>query len=69
MNTKTVKADAPEIELSPAAIRAGLDVLLESGALYYETESHRPLVEDILRTALMNDGYRLQIVRDRLQAA
>jgi hypothetical protein len=65
----TVKDDAPEIELSPAAIRAGLDVLLESGALYYETESYRPLVEDILSTTLLNAGYRLQIVRDRLRVA
>jgi hypothetical protein len=69
MSTKTVKADAPEIELSPAAIGAGLGVLLESGALYYETESHRPLVEDIIRTSLLNAGYRLQIVKDQLRAA
>ena len=69
MGTKTVKADAFEIELSPEAIGAGLGVLLEFGALYYETEFHRPLVEDIVRTALMNAGYRLQIVRDRLRAA
>lgn len=68
MSTKTVKADVPEIELSPEAIGAGLGVLLKSGVLYYETESHRPLVEKILKTALMNDGYRLQIVRGRLRA-
>ena len=59
------ESGAPKIELGQEAIAAGLKVLLESGALYYETESHRPLVEDILKASLRNAGYSLQILKDR----
>jgi hypothetical protein len=55
------EAGAPEIQLSEEAISAGLSVLLESGALYYQTESHRPLVEDILRESLRAAGYYLRV--------
>lgn len=58
-----------KIEIRPQAIQAGLNVLLESGALYYATESHWPLVEEILRTSLQSAGYRLRILKDRRRAA
>ena len=57
--------DAPEVELGKEAIEAGLKVLLESGALYYQTKSHRPLVEDILMASLRSAGYLLRISKDQ----
>jgi len=54
-------------EINKSAIAAGLEVLLESGALYYATESHYLLVEDILRTSLKSAGYYLRVLKDRPQ--
>jgi hypothetical protein len=60
-------AGAPEIELTQGVVDAGLCVLLDSGALYHQTESYRLLVEDILKASLNALGYGVKILEDRPQ--